>query len=589
MPEAPHLLNDIAIALGLAFAGGFLARLVGLPTIVGYLLAGIMISPFTPGYDGDLETLQQLAELGVIFLMFGVGLHFNLSDLAQVRGIAVPGALIQIVATTGLGLGAGAAFGLEWREGLLLGLAVSVASTVVLIRALEDRGALDSMHGRVAVGWLIVEDLATVFFLVLIPSLEPGTDDNFIVTAGGALLKAAVFVAFMLIVGARVLPWLLGLVARTGSRELFILVVIASALGVATSASWFGLSVALGAFVAGVMVSETETSHQAAADVLPFREAFAVLFFVSVGMLLDPSQVFDSSGLLLAVLFIVLVGTPIVAFLTAIVFPYPVRTALVVAAGLAQIGEFSFIVAQEGLDRSLMSQSTYNVILAVSVASIAMNPLAFGLIPRVERLLSGSHRIWKRIDHQGDLPALEIPRGGAHVVVAGYGRVGRLSGYALEQLGMPYVVIDGDISLVRELRNRGVAAVWGDVASLEVLTLARCADAKILLVAVPDESTALLATANARRLNPGIVVVVRAPDGGSAEALRALGASEVVVPEYEGGLELMRELLVSLGSDAGEAIRFTEMMRERQYAGELRLEEAISEAGGRARRRTYRR
>jgi CPA2 family monovalent cation:H+ antiporter-2 len=587
MPDA-HLLNDIAIALALAFTGGFVARLIGVPAIVGYLLAGIVISPFTAGYDADLETLQQLAELGVIFLMFGVGLHFNLSDLARVRGIAVPGALLQILATTALGLAAGAAFGLDWREGLLLGLSVSVASTVVLIRALEDRGALDSMHGRVAIGWLIVEDLAAVFFLVLIPSLEPGTDDNFLLNAGGAVLKAAVFVAFMLIVGARVLPWLLGLVARTGSRELFILAVVASALGVATSASLFGLSVALGAFVAGVVVSETETSHQAAADVLPFRDAFAVLFFVSVGMLLDPSQVSDSLGLLIAVLLIVVVGTPLVAFLIASPFPYPVRTGLVVAAGLAQIGEFSFIVAQEGLDRELMSQSTYNVILAVSVASIAVNPLAFGLVPHVERLLSGSGRIWRRLDHQGDLPPLEISLG-SHVIVAGYGRVGRLSGYALEQLGMPYVVVDGDITLIRELRNRDVAAVWGDVASFEVLHLARCTEAKILLLAVPDESTALLATANARRLNPHIEVVVRAPDGSSADALRDLGASEVVVPEYEGGLELMRELLVALGSNADEATRFAEMMRERQYAGELRLEEAVAGHGNNRVRRAYRR
>jgi CPA2 family monovalent cation:H+ antiporter-2 len=582
------LLNNIAIAIALAFAGGFVARLIGVPAIVGYLLAGVVISPFTAGYDADLETLQQLAELGVIFLMFGVGLHFNLSDLAQVRGIAVPGAALQILATTALGLTAGAAFGLDWREGLLLGLSVSVASTVVLIRALEDRGALGSMHGRVAIGWLIVEDLATVFFLVLIPSLEPGGSDGVIASAGAAVLKAGVFMAFMLIVGARVLPWLLGLVARTGSRELFILAVVASALGVATSASWFGLSVALGAFVAGVMVSETETSHQAAADVLPFREAFAVLFFVSVGMLLDPSQVRDNAGLLLAVLFIVLVGTPLVAFLIAVPFPYPVRTALVVAAGIAQIGEFSFIVAQEGLERELMGLTTYNVILAVSVVSIALNPLAFALVPRFERVLGSSQRIWGWVDRQGELPGgVDIPRG-PHVIVAGFGRVGRLSGYALEQLGMPYVVIDGDISLVRELQTRGVAAVWGDVATSEVLQLARCEDAKVLLLAIPDESTALLATANARRLNPNVVVVVRAPDGGSADALRALGASEVVVPEYEGGLELMRELLVSLGSHPAEAIRFAEMMRERQYAGELRLEEAIATENQRARRTSRR-
>lgn len=576
MPDGhAHLLNDIAIALALAFAGGFIARSIGLPAIVGYLIAGIAISPFTAGYDADLETLQQLAELGVIFLMFGVGLHFNLSDLSRVKGIAIPGAVIQIGVATALALAVGAIFGLSGKEGLLLGLSVSVASTVVLIRALDDRGLLDSIHGQVAVGWLIVEDLATVFFLVLIPSLEPGNDGNIVVSAMGALAQAAVFIAVMLIVGARFVPWLLSQVARTGSRELFILAVISAALGIATSASLFGLSVALGAFVAGVVVSETETSHQAAADVLPFREAFAVLFFVSVGMLLDPSHVLENWGLLLAILFIVLVGKAAIAFAVSIVFPYPVRTGLVVAAGLAQIGEFSFIVAQEGFDRQLVSTTTYNVILAVSVVSIALNPVVFGLVPRIEAMIHGSRRLWRLTDHQGELPPPELPHG-SHVIVAGYGRVGRLSGYALEQLGMPYVVIDGDISLVRRLRDRNVAAVWGDVASLEVLHLAQCADAKVLLLAVPDASTALLATANARKLNPGIVVVVRAPDSVSADSLRTLGASEVVVPEFEGGLELLRELLLSLGSNADEALRFAEMMRERQYAGELRIEEAIA-------------
>jgi len=565
MPEA-HLLNDIAIALALAFAGGFFARLVGIPAIVGYLLAGIFISPFTPGYSGDVETLRLLAELGVIFLMFGVGLHFNLSDLARVRGIAVPGAIIQIIVATSLGLAVGEASGLDMRESLLLGLAISVASTVVLIRALEDRGTLGSLHARVAVGWLIVEDLATVFFLVIIPSLEPGSDENVLSGSLTAVFRAGVFVAFMLIVGARVVPWLLSFVARTGSRELFILAVISSALGIATGASLFGISVALGAFVAGVVVSETETSHQAAADVLPFRDAFAVLFFVSVGMLLHPEQVRDNLEMLVAVLLIVMVGKALVAFMVAVVFPYPVHTGLVVAAGLAQIGEFSFIVAQEGLDRQLMSQSTYNVILAASVISIALNPLVFRTIPHVEGALGRVAGLWTWLDRQGAVPLAPVPSAGGHVVIAGYGRVGELMGRSLRQMRIPFVVIEARLEHSRTLDARGLSVIWGDAGSAEVLMTAGVANARLLVICIPDESTALLAITNARRLNPDLIIVTRATDQDALSVQRSLGATEVVVPEYEGGIEMIHRTLVLLGFTEDEAVEFAAGVRSLRYA-----------------------
>lgn len=565
MPE-PHLINDIAIALALAFGGGLVARLIGLPAIVGYLLAGVAISPFTPGYAADLSTLQQLAELGVVFLMFGVGLHFNLSDLARVRRIAIPGAVGQIAVATLLGIGVGAAFGLDVKEGLLLGLAISVASTVVLIRALEDRGALDSIHGRVAVGWLIVEDLATVFFLVLIPSLESG-GDHILVGAFEAILKASVFVGVMLLAGARLVPRLLTLVARTGSRELFILAVVAVALGIATSATAFGLSVALGAFVAGVVVSETETSHQAAADVLPFREAFAVLFFVSVGMLLDPGQVREHLGLLVGVVLIVLVGKSLAAFLIAAAFPYPVRTGLVVAAGLAQVGEFSFIVAQEGLDRDLLSQSTYNVILAASVATIALNPLAFRAVDAVEGRLRRLPPLWRVLDRQGAPPS-RPPTYSNHVVIAGYGRVGALTGRSLGDLGVPFIVIEASLDRVRALTAEGIAAVWGDAASGEVLETAGIAHARLLAVCIPDESTALLAITNARRLNPSLTTVSRAHDLDALDAQRSLGAHEVVVPEFEGGIEVIRRSLLLLGFGLDEVEAHAAEVRKLRYEPE---------------------
>ncbi len=564
--EEFSLLTSIAVALGLALTGGVAARLAGLSPIVGYLVAGAVISPFTPGYDADLHALEQLAELGVIFLMFGVGLHFNVRDLLSVRDIAVPGALAQIVVSTGFGLLVAHFFGLDWREGVILGLAVSVASTVVLIKALEDRAMFESVHGRVAVGWLIVEDLATVIFLVLLPFLKGGDSaGDFVREAGWAILKASVFIGVGLVLGARLMPKLLAMVARTGSRELFILAVVAIALGIATGAAWFGLSVAIGAFIAGVVVSETETSSQAAADVVPLREAFAVLFFVSVGMLLDPSVVRDHLGLTLATLAIVLFGTPLIAVALSSAFPYPARTGLVVAAGLAQIGEFSFIIAGEGLSEGLISASTYNVVLAVSVISIMLNPLAFGTIDRVERYLKGRPPIWRLLDRQGEPPTAAAERMHDHAVVCGFGRVGELTGHAFAQLGIPYVVIEADLERCRRLTAAGTAAVWGDCASLEILERASVHHARMVVVATPDESSALLAVANSRRLNPGAFILVRGRSAGEVGVFKELGANEVVVPELEGGLELMRQSLIALGHDAEEALHFSHAMRDVHY------------------------
>ncbi len=559
------LLTSIAVALGLALGGGITARLAGLSPIVGYLAAGVVISPFTPGYDADLDALRELAELGVIFLMFGVGLHFNVRDLLRVKNIAVPGAIIQILAATALGALVASFFGLGAKEGIVLGLAISVASTVVLIKALEDRALLESVHGRVAVGWLVVEDLATVLFLVILPFLKGGdSTSEFLQDAGIAIGKAAIFLGVGLVVGARLMPRLLGLVARTGSRELFILAVVAIALGIATGAAWFGLSVAIGAFIAGVVVSETETSSQVAADVVPLREAFAVLFFVSVGMLLDPGIVKDNLGLTAAILLVVLFGKTIVAVVVSAAFPYPARTGLVVGAGLAQVGEFSFIVADQGLHLDILSTSSYNVVLAVAVASITLNPLAFSLVAPVEKLLKGRPPIWRFLDRQGE-PLSASERMQDHAVVCGFGRVGELTGHAFSQIGVPFVVIDADIERARRLQAAGTAVVWGDCASLEILEKASVAHARIIVVATPDESSALLAVANARRLNPSAPILVRGRAAGEIETFRGLGATEVVVPELEGGLELMRQALIAMGNDAEESLHLSHAVRDIHY------------------------
>lgn len=541
-----------------------LARAARLSPVVGYLAAGVAISPFTPGYEADTETLRELAELGVIFLMFGVGLHFNLRDLLAVRAIAIPGAIAQVVLVTAMGAGIGLAFGFGWREAVVLGLSISIASTVVLIRSLEERGLMASIHGRVAVAWLIVQDIATVLFLVLLPTLDPTNDGSPGREAAVALAKAGVFIAVMLAAGSRIVPWVLTRIARTGSRELFILSVVVGALGVATGAAAFGLSVALGAFVAGVVISESETSHQAAADVLPLREAFAVLFFVSVGMILDPAVVRDHAGLFVAVLAAVLFGNALIAFVVAASFPYPARTAFTVGAGLAQLGEFTFIIADRGLSLGLMTNGTYNVVLAVAAVSITLNPLAFASIPNFERALARTGPLWRMLDRQGPVSTPNLPREG-HAVVVGYGRVGELTGHALAQLGVSLGIVETDIGLVRRLNAAGLPAIWGDAASLEVLSMAAVGSARLVVLAVPDESTSLLAVANVRRLNATVPIVVRAPSATEVPLLRALGANEVVVPEYEGGLELMRQALLALGYDGEEALHFSRAVRDIHY------------------------
>lgn len=559
-----NLLTTMAAGLAAAFVGGVLAKFVRLSPVVGYLAAGVLIGPFTPGYQANDAPLRALAELGVIFLMFGVGLHFNVRDLLSVKKIAIPGALAQVLLATALGAGIGLTFSLPWREALVLGLATSIASTVVLIRSLEERGLMDSIHGRVAVGWLIVQDIATVLFLVLLPALAPRDESNLVQDVVVALAKATAFLIVTFVAGSLVVPRLLAWLAKTGSRELFILAVVAGALGIATGAAAFGLSVALGAFVAGVVVSETDANHQAAADVIPLREAFAVLFFVSVGMLLDPAVLVDHLGLFVAVLLAVLFGNAIIAFGVAALFPYPARTALTVGAGLAQLGEFSFIIADQSLGLNLMSAATYNVVLAVAMVAITLNPVAFASIPLVERLLRRLPALWRTLDRQGPLPEGVMPRSG-HAVIVGYGRVGEMTGHALGGLSLPFGVIEADIGLARRLNSAGIPTIWGDAASSEVLKMAGLEDARLVVVAVPDESTTLLVLTNVRKLNPSVPIIVRARTAGETPILLFLGATEIVIPEYEGGLEVMRRSLVILGFDEEEVLHLSNAVRDIPY------------------------
>jgi monovalent cation:H+ antiporter-2, CPA2 family len=394
VPHEVSLISTIAVGLAFAFAGGFAAVRLGLPPIVGYLLAGVAIGPFTPGYVGDTHLAPQLAEIGVMLLMFGVGMHFSIRDLVAVHRIAIPGAIGQIAVATALGIGVSQLWGWTIGAGLVFGLALSVASTVVLLRALEERGMLGLPDGRIAIGWLIVEDLFTVAVLVIIPAVAPALGGGEI-SAGGLALplavtfgKVACFIALMLVVGTRVLPWLLEQVVRTGSRELFTLAVVAAALGTAfAAAELFGVSFALGAFFAGIVVNESDHSHRAAEQAKPLEDAFAVLFFLSVGMLFDPGILVRHPFQTMAVLAVILIGKSIAAFAIVRLSGYPATTALTVSASLAQIGEFSFMLAALGTAQGLLDVEGQNLILAGALISITLNPAAFRAAAALRRRL----------------------------------------------------------------------------------------------------------------------------------------------------------------------------------------------------------
>ncbi len=558
------LLVDIALALAYALVGGLVARRLRLPTIVGYLLAGVALGPFTPGLTGDTESIQQLAELGVILLMFGIGLHFSLSDLWEVRDMAIPGAVLQMAIAAGVGYWMALGWGWSSASALVLGVAVSVASTVVLLRGLMDIGALDTTHGRVAVGWLILEDLATVAILVLLPAfLSPGRSAGWYEPAL-AVGKALLFIGLMLVIGKRVIPAILSAIADTQSRELFVLVALTAALGTAlASAYFFGVSLALGAFVAGVVVSESPLSHQVGADLLPFREAFAVLFFVSVGMLVNPGYLLENWQQVLALSALVVAGKSLLAALIGFFFPYPARTALIVGAGLSQIGEFSFIVGQAGVALGVLDETQYSLILAGAIVSITINPWMFRLIDPIERFLRGRPRLWDRLDRHGPLTPRAAEGLERHIVIVGCGRVGRHITEVLGQIGVPYLVVESDASRVKRLQEKGAPVLFGDAANSEILGTTALDRARALVVTVPDDSAALTVVRATRRSvpSPSLHIIARASTWEGARHLKDAGATDVVRPELEGGLEILRRTLLGLEFPTQEIQRYTDAVR----------------------------
>lgn len=566
MHELPLLVN-IAVSLVVAFVGGVIARFIGLPTIVGYMLAGIAIGPFTPGFVGDVHTAGQLAELGVIFLMFGVGVHFSLSDLWRTRDIAVPGALGQMILASLLGFGLSQLWGWSKSASLVLGLAISIASTVVLLRGLMDNGLLNTPHGQAAVGWLVLEDLATVLILVLMPAMNGGEGRGIgWGTLAVTLLKAIAFVLILVFVGKTLIPSVLLSIARTRSRELFILAVLVMSLGTALGAAGvFGVSLALGAFVAGAVVSESPLSHQVSADLLPFREAFSVLFFVSIGMLVDLRYLGSNIGEVLALTALIVIGKYMITTLLGFFIARPARTFLVVGAGLSQIGEFSFILGKAGLTAGLLDQDQYSLILAGALLSITINPLMYRTIGPAEKWLKMMPAVWKYFDRHGPaLPSAVEPLS-EHVVIVGYGRVGQHIVTVLGQLGVPRLVMDSDARRVEELNAQGVPTLFGDAANSEVLTHAVLERARTLVVTIPDEAAAELIVAAARGQAPNLPIIVRAATESGIKRLATLGANQVVHPELEGGLQIVRRTLLQLGFPLSKVQDYEDVVRSDSY------------------------
>jgi CPA2 family monovalent cation:H+ antiporter-2 len=537
MPEhQTPLIATIAAGLMLAFIFGLIAHRLRVQPLVGYPLAGVMVGPYTPGFEADPALAAELAEIGVILLMFGVGLHFSLKDLLSVARIAVPGAIGQIVVATLMGMALSWALGWSHLAGFVFGLALSVASTVVLIRALQDRHILETKRGRIAVGWLVVEDLATVLALVLLPALAT-------VTAGDGvppsrivfyllvtLAKVSVFVAIMLIVGRRLIPWLMHHTAHTGSRELFRLAVYAIALGVAFGAAkMFGVSFALGAFFAGMVMGESDLSQRATEEAMPLRDAFAVLFFVSVGMLLNPMVFVEAPVAVLATIGIIVIGKSVAAYLIVRAFRHSSSTALTVAASLAQIGEFSFILIGLGMDLDMVPREARDLILAGAIVSIILNPLAFILM---ERLRHGEPIIPQPSDGE-PATTLQATKLSGHDVLIGYGRVGSLVGSALARSGAKMVVIETDDEVIQKARRDGAEVITGNAADTAILTAANIAGAQRLFVTIPEPFEAGQVVQQARSANRSLEILARAHSDAAVDHLNKLGANLVVLGEAE--------------------------------------------------------
>ncbi len=569
--ENLSLIVTLAGGLIAAVVLGYLTHRLGWSPIVGYLLAGILVGPHTPGFVADTHLAEQLAEVGVILLMFGVGLHFHWKDLLAVKRIAIAGALVQSAVATALGSLVFHALGWSWPQGIVFGMALSVASTVVLVRVLADNGELQSPTGRAAVGWLVMEDIFTVFMLVLLPTVfrAPLTHGSggIALAVGLSVLKLTAFVGFTMLAGGRLIPSLFNKVAATRSRELFTLCVLAVALGIAVgAAALFNVSVALGAFMAGMVVGQSEFSARAGSEALPLRDAFAVMFFLSVGMLFDPRQALANPLLIGLTLLIVMLGKPLAAILIVAILGYRSRIGLGVAIALAQIGEFSFLLAALGRKLGALPDVAMNPIVAVSIVSIMLNPLLFRWVDPLERLLTRRPRLWRLLNRTStrELAESTVPRaaGPAHrAVIVGYGPVGQLVAGILRQRGIEPVIVEMNIDTHRRLRSEGRASVYGDANRREVLEQAGLGGAASLILSASGTAGATEAVRVAREINPKIHVVARADFLREAGLLRRAGAGEVFSGECEVALAMAGSILGHLGATPEQLDAARQQMR----------------------------
>ncbi|WP_111884066.1 cation:proton antiporter [Acinetobacter sp. CFCC 11171] len=559
MPHDVELIILLAVGFGFALIFGYIAARLRLPPLIGYLIAGIIISPNTPGVVGDIHLANQLAELGVMFLMFGVGMHFSLSDLMQVRRIALPGAVLQIAVATLLGMGISMLWGWSMGSALVFGLSLSCASTVVLLKALGDRGLLNSVNGKIAVGWLLVEDLVMVLVLVLLPATavllggqpltESSADENIWLTLGITLLKVAGFIAFMLIIGKRLVPMIMQVVARLGSRELFTLTVVAAAVSIAFGAyKVFGVSMALGAFFAGMVVKESDFSHRAEEETLPLREIFSILFFVSVGMLFDPRILIEQPLHVLAVVGIIMIGKTIAAMALVLFFRYPINTALTVGASLAQIGEFSFILATLGVSLNLLSMEGQNLILAGALISITLNSFIFSAIEPMQRLIRERSNLARLLERSSD-PLAMLPDEVSQdylrdqVVLIGHGEVGRRITRELMNENIKVVIAEENREIVENLREKGIAAVSGVATEPGVLIQAHIQHARLLVISPMDILDIHKIVDIAKMLNPSIQVLVCAESKEEAEVIRRDNIGEVYYAKEEMAKNMSNHIL----------------------------------------------
>lgn len=539
--EGVSLISTLAIGFGVALVLGFFAEKLKVPALVGYLLAGILVSPSVFGFDVDLNLASQLAEIGIMLLMFGVGLHFSLSDLLKVKGLVIPGAICQMALSTAIGTGITYLWGWDLGHALLLGMCLSCASTVVVLKALEARGLLQGFDGNVAVGWLVVQDMVTVLMLVMLPPLasilagkEPTSAQPLWQMILITLAQVVVFIALMLVVGKRVLPYLLWQVAKTGSRELFTLCVLAVAIGIAFGAAEvFHVSFALGAFFAGMVMRESKYAHRAAVESLPLRDAFSVIFFVGVGMMFDPNVIVEHPFHLFCVLVLILFVNPCIAALLTIFFRYPLHTALTLGACLGQIGEFSFILATLGKSLGVVSEEGLNLILATAILTIALNPIAFATLAKLAEYLKKHSKLARiasaRPDPQSLMPdEVEKKKITGHVVVLGYGDVGHKLVSKLIQTNIPVVVVDKDDSLVTQLRKNGLTAIQGDAVDPSVLLQAHIQNAVTLVLTTRDEIFERKVVETAKLINPGIKIILRAATDQEAQNLTSDGLGIVV-------------------------------------------------------------